>query len=118
MHILSECSYFNPATDIPGLPKNTTLMKAELHVDVRPPGQPMLKPLTEGRDQFHNTIQSQQPVNLSSLTLVEYSKAQKNAAIALANREPKPGDNVVVIPLGTGSAIPSKYRNGENFGAC
>lgn len=30
-------------------------------------------------------------------------------------REEKVGDGIVVTPLGTGSAIPSKYRNGELF---
>lgn len=87
-------------------------MAANLHLDIRPPRPPKQNPSAEAADLFHPAITSPTPITLSPALLEQYDVAKREAAQALADRTGKPGDNVMIIPLGTGSAAPTKYRNG------
>ena len=78
----------------------------------RPPAQP---PTLE-RDPFHSVIQSCMPLMLSGTTLSKFAEAKARVEEAYKNlndSDPAAGGNVTIVPLGTGSAIPSKYRNGQ-----
>ena len=87
-------------------------MTANFCISVRPPGPPKQDPQATRVDLFHPQITSNEPLALSPTILKQYDSAKETAASALASRESKPGDDVTVIPLGTGSAVPSIYRNG------
>lgn len=54
--------------------------------------------------------------------LPKFLKIAKQARVAVqiesdarAQAEKSPGDDIVVTALGTGSSLPSKYRNGARF---
>jgi len=54
---------------------------------------------------------------LPSSTRLSHDSAKhvvKDILVEHAKLAPKPGDDVVLVPLGTGSAVPSRYRNGTN----
>jgi hypothetical protein len=61
----------------------------------------------------HHRTQNLQ--SLPTLTLERFADAKKNIEDHLENGNVNipNGANVGVIPLGTGSAIPTKYRNGS-----
>lgn len=102
----------NILTEVPGLPKNTCHMASHLWINIRPPAPPKQDPRVEGLDQFHPAILGTQPLKIPPEVTSAFLQARQDAEIALANREAQPGDNVVVVPLGTGSAVPTRYRNG------
>jgi hypothetical protein len=85
-------------------------MTPDLQVDVRPSGPPTI---IKRDDKFHDALASQEGFSLPPATLAAYRKAKENADAAMASREPRPGDNVVVVALGTGGSVPATYRNGE-----
>jgi ribonuclease Z len=86
----------------------TFLLHAGLRIGVRPPTAPKRD---AGDDNFHVAAMSPCPPTLPALTLQRFveTKALVNAQRKIA--DPSPGTEISVIPLGTGSAVPSKYRN-------
>jgi ribonuclease Z len=91
-------------------------MASNLMVQMRPPAPLVHETLAEGGDLFHPAISSQNTSlrTLPKLTLERFADAKKRVEDHLNNGSvniPK-GADVGVIPLGTGSAIPTKYRNG------
>ena len=83
---------------------------------MRPPAPPVQETFAERGDLFHPAVSSQNMNlrTLPTLTLERFADAKKNIEDHLKNGSvniPK-GADVGVIPLGTGSAIPTKYRNG------
>ncbi|KAI0264706.1 hypothetical protein BC834DRAFT_882205 [Gloeopeniophorella convolvens] len=99
---------------VPSLPPLTSFMESHAVVDVRPPRLLATDPLLAARDRFHPVVASEMPLELSSETREKFSKAQRvvsSRMAELAGRPPKPGDELVVISLGTNSAISSRYRN-------
>ena len=83
---------------------------------MRPPGPPVQETFAEGGDRFHPAFSPENASlrTLPSLTLERFADAKKNIEEHVqAGNVPVPkGADVRVIPLGTGSAVPSKYRNG------
>jgi ribonuclease Z len=91
-------------------------MPSNLVIQMRPPAPPVQQTFEEGGDLFHPAISSQNTnlPTLPTLTLERFADAKKQIEDSLNNGSvniPK-GADVGVIPLGTGSAIPTKYRNG------
>lgn len=78
---------------------------------------PRLLPGADEGDRFHPAIQSPEDLSLPFLTNKEFTEA-KEAVARVSNgsgpaTEHLPGSNIVVTPLGTSSAVPTKYRNGN-----
>ncbi|KAG6896461.1 hypothetical protein C0992_008112 [Termitomyces sp. T32_za158] len=95
---------------IPNIPQNSTILSAGLEVNMRNSDPPTVRELN---DSFHKTVTSDRPIALSPKTSRLFAKAKMNveAHISSGKLRVPLGSNVKVIPLGTGSALPTKYRN-------
>ncbi|EIW77124.1 hypothetical protein CONPUDRAFT_139171 [Coniophora puteana RWD-64-598 SS2] len=99
--------------DIPNLPDNVQPMLANTLINIRPPEPPVQEESAQEHDLFHPAVTS------GTFTLSDATQAKFQEARALIQERitsgavpPKaPGDDVVITSLGTGSAIPNKYRN-------
>lgn len=89
-------------------------MAHHLTARVRPPTSPELNADLVARDRFHPAIASGSEWELPEDTRARYDEAIK-AVEESKKPEPKPGDDLVIVPLGTSSAVPSRYRNGPSF---
>ncbi|KAI4525783.1 Metallo-hydrolase/oxidoreductase [Schizophyllum commune Loenen D] len=98
-----------PLKDIANLPPSTHVMTTDTQVHIRPPSPPKRDPYAQ--DKFHAVCQA--PVELTPATREAFDKAQAVVSQRIAEGAvPKlPGADVTVLPLGTSSAVPSKYRN-------
>jgi ribonuclease Z len=96
------------ATD---LPSNTDCMRAHTMIHIRPPRPPLRDPEAEANDLFHPAILSGEPPSLSDAARTQFSEAR--ARVEETTVPDAIGKDVTVVTLGTGSAIPSKYRNGS-----
>ncbi|KAJ2930031.1 hypothetical protein H1R20_g7064, partial [Candolleomyces eurysporus] len=107
--------------DIPNLPPNTHLMVSNLDIRIRPPAPPVKNLNAIANDYFHPLLERMTPtdtsipVELSTETQSKFVEAQqltkKIEQKILKSGVTKPGDDIVVVPLGTGSAVPGKYRS-------
>ncbi|KAI0292916.1 hypothetical protein BC826DRAFT_1017511 [Russula brevipes] len=96
------------------LPPQSSFMKSNIHVDVRPPRRAIVDPLYGEKDKFHPAMAADMPPELSQVTKEKFTKAKRiiNSRMeTLDSGVPNAGDEVVVIPLGTSSAISTRYRN-------
>ncbi|KAJ7573869.1 hypothetical protein C8J56DRAFT_1173192 [Mycena floridula] len=97
---------------LPNLPEKSYLMISSSTVDIRPSAPPALHRINT-IDQFHVAATNNFPLAIESATLQSFNEAKDR--IAAAEKESAnvtgPGADVVVLPLGTGSALPTKYRN-------
>lgn len=81
------------------------------------------RPIDDWRDDFHPFVTGQEDLRYSKQMEVAVRRARSRSrsvspAPSEKKKEPEtrqPGDDVVVVTLGTSSAIPSRYRNGECF---
>ncbi|KAI0317320.1 hypothetical protein OF83DRAFT_1083676 [Amylostereum chailletii] len=100
--------------DIPGLPSNVAVLKANMIIDVRPGRPPVLDELALGRDKFHPAVSSDTTWKPPPDTLKFFNDAQTSVRAAMSERADKaeePGSDLIAIPLGTSSAVTSRYRN-------
>ena len=116
---------------VQNLPRSTQPMVANQIVSMRPFKPPIVE--TPAKDHFHPAIQSNEPVPLPLWTARKFRAAKKSVASALRRSRSRSrsvgsarsdsgsesdsapslrGRDVGILPLGTGSAVPSKYRNG------
>ncbi|KAG6877546.1 hypothetical protein C0993_006239 [Termitomyces sp. T159_Od127] len=95
---------------IPNLPKNSSILSAGLEVNMRNSNPPTSRELD---DSFHKTVTSDKPIVLSQGTSMLFAKAKEDieAHVSSGKLRVPPGSDVKVISLGTGSALPTKYRN-------
>ncbi|KAF8506255.1 beta-lactamase-like protein [Gautieria morchelliformis] len=107
---------------LPTPPSAELLNHKDLHairhdhfVAMKPAKAPVLPADDDGIDLFHPAIQKGGDRNVSSLlkpkTIETFHEARQTVARDSSSRVPQPGDDVRVTPLGTSSAMPSKYRN-------
>ncbi|KAH9940691.1 hypothetical protein B0H21DRAFT_572283 [Amylocystis lapponica] len=95
---------------IPDLPPKTTLLRTNQLIDIRPPRAPVHDDLAQKSDHFHPAMAS--PAAFSLPPPIAQSVARVREQVTHASTRPsRPGDDVVVVPLGTSSALPTKYRN-------
>ena len=90
-------------------------MQPNSYVDIRPPRRVLVDPMLEEKDRFHPAMAANMLPELSSVTQNKFTKA-KRTINNLAKPDdvlPDAGDELVVIPLGTSSAISTRYRNGD-----
>lgn len=95
--------------DLHGLPEEMTLLRSNLHISIRPPKPPII---VDRYDLFHPAA-TLSPVVIPALTQQQFCEAQAKVCVADVDRAAFPGSDVTILPLGTGSALPSKYRNGQ-----
>ena len=99
--------------DIAGLPEKIHSMASNLYMNMRPPAPPIIENLPGDGDRFHPAVKKSSSLDLSPLTSEKFAAARLNVANAIEKGIDVPkGAGVGVLPLGTGSALPSKYRNG------
>ena len=96
------------------LPSTVSVLRSNTRYGVRPMHDPRLLSGAEADDRFHRAIRSPEDFLLPDLTNVEFSEARE-AVTKLSNSfwPVTPGSDIVVTPLGTSSAVPTKYRNGN-----
>ncbi|KAF5351284.1 hypothetical protein D9758_007983 [Tetrapyrgos nigripes] len=96
---------------IPNLPPSVTPMEANIIASMRPPAPPSKEEFAIELDRFHSA--DAEGLELPSSTEVCFNKAKAEVAafVASGGRPEMPGGSVRIITLGTGSAVPSKYRN-------
>ena len=86
------------------------------YVDVRPPRRALVDPLLEEKDKFHPALAAEVLPDLPLATNEKFEETKSIISDRLAtldNDVPNAGDELVVIPLGTNSAMSSRYRNGD-----
>jgi len=97
-------------SDVPSLPPNVHVMTANLHVPLRPSGLVRSDNFTLN-DRFHPALSGSTFQPLSDTTIKAFEEAKETVS-----RHPPAGMqqplNVKILPLGTGSSIPTRYRNG------
>lgn len=96
------------------LPPIVSALCGNTRYGVRPMHDPRLLPGAEDGDRFHPAIRSPEDFPLPHLTNKEFSDAREVVAKLSNSSWPvTPGSDIVVTPLGTSSAVPTKYRNGN-----
>jgi ribonuclease Z len=100
------------------MPSNCQALVPNLEVRMHPPAAPaILPPHAKDRPFPTNPSDVQWAREVLSRESQDYTLACEEARRNVANdprstvTETKPGDDITVTTLGTGSAIPSKYRN-------
>lgn len=91
-------------------------MQHNNHVDIRPPRRVIVDPVLEEKDKFHPAMAAEVLPELSLTTNAKFTEAKGIVGSHLAklgDSVPNAGDELVVVPLGTNSAISSRYRNGD-----
>lgn len=87
-------------------------MQKNMLINLHPPRPPLLD-LDAGKgDLFHPAISSSSPLVLPESTRNSFADAQ--SCVAHTESEEIRGGDVTICPLGTNSAMPSKYRNGDS----
>ena len=92
-------------------------MQHNNYVDIRPPRRVTVDPVLGEKDRFHPAMAAELPLELSLATKEKFTEAKgivRNHLAKLDDALPNPGDELVVVPLGTNSAISSRYRNGDH----
>lgn len=107
-------------TAAPSLPPNTAVLKPYHNIGMYPAAAPQILEPRPSDTPFPTTSAGLEEAKLKVReSMAEYAAAVDAAREAVRNEiahrtqiRPGPGDDIVVTTLGTGSAIPSKYRNG------
>jgi ribonuclease Z len=86
-------------------------MQKNVLINLHPPRPPLLDLDTGKGDLFHPAVSSGSPLVLPESTRGSFADAQ--TYVAHAESEETCGGDVTICPLGTNSAMPSKYRNGK-----
>ena len=84
-------------------------------IKIRPPAPPQEESSAEIGDRFHLVASSPNSPPLGSRTMELFSQAKQHVEDHIQSGKmhvPK-GADVKIIPLGTASAVPTKYRNGS-----
>jgi len=87
-------------------------MQKNLLINLHPPRPPLLDLDARKDDLFHPAVSSGSPLVLPESTRNSFADAQ--LYVAQAKLAETCGGNVSICPLGTNSAMPSKYRNGDS----
>ncbi|GJJ16137.1 hypothetical protein Clacol_010417 [Clathrus columnatus] len=100
----------NPSSD-----SSITLLRHGHSIPMKPKSPPVLPPDNDGIDLFHPAIEGGGVDDISSFlkpkTITAYQHAQSLVKENQVHRVSRPGDDITIIPFGTSSAMPSKYRN-------
>ncbi len=102
------------------MPERCHLMTSSSTIHLRPPTELIREDTVQDLDLFHPAVSAPTPIALPSITKDKYAEAQATvkAIESDASRTLCKGADIGVYPLGTGSAVPSKYRNGPSCSFC
>lgn len=95
------------------LPPQSSYLQPNSYVDIRPQRRVLVDPILEEKDKFHPTMAAKMPLELSLATKEKFTEAKNIINNRVDDGVPDAGDELVVVPLGTNSAISSRYRNGD-----
>jgi len=98
------------------LPPQSSFMQHNNYVDIRPPRRVIVDPVLGEKDKFHPAMAAEVLPELSLTTKEKFTEAKgivESHLAQLGDDIPNAGDEIVVVPLGTNSAISSRYRNGD-----
>lgn len=111
--------FANLASAIDGLPPKAVLALPNTSLHVRPLRPPMPDENAK-EDEFNPLAANGSLPALSSSVMEKFAAAQAHVSDRVGRNSPAsgPGDDVVVTPLGTGSALPTKMRNGTSLSWC
>lgn len=100
---------------IPNIPVKSTMLRANTRHGIRPFHLPVYDKSMEEKDLFHPAMEAQAPLALSDATAKRFQESKDAVMQYVAHNSivETPGSGVIVTPLGTSSAIPTKYRNGK-----
>jgi ribonuclease Z len=104
-----SCTTDQVISDVPGLPARVTAMQKAMLISLHPPRSPLLDMCAGKGDLFHPAVSSDFPLVLPEPTRSSFADAQ--SYVAHTELEETCGGDVTICPLGTNSAMPSKYRN-------
>lgn len=96
------------------LPPQSSFIQSNSFVDIRPPRRVLVDPMSEEMDRFHPAMAAEvtpEPPFATNEKFAETKSIISNRLATLDNDVPNAGDELVVIPLGTNSALSSRYRN-------
>ncbi|KAK7437378.1 hypothetical protein VKT23_018623 [Stygiomarasmius scandens] len=96
---------------ISNLPQNVTLMEANTISNMRLATAPVKQSFALDLDRFHPAYINGLELEPAMQECFEKAKAEVAAFIESNQRPEVAGSDVRIITLGTGSAVPSKYRN-------
>jgi ribonuclease Z len=117
--ILSEVSYsiFNDQHVVPNLPPNTEPLQLDHQIGLNPSTPSQVTPPQGLIDKFQPALDAKlagkRDPNISPALSALFRRMRAEVEGEEPLRPKRPGDEVVITTLGTGSALPSKYRNGE-----
>jgi ribonuclease Z len=103
---------------VANLPTQSSYIESNSYVDIRPQRPVAIDPKLREKDKFHPAMAAKTPTELSLTTRESFMNARSIIDARLAELDggvPRTGDELVVVPLGTNSAISSRYRNGDYF---
>ncbi|KIJ28166.1 hypothetical protein M422DRAFT_235713 [Sphaerobolus stellatus SS14] len=104
-----------PPIDTSKLPGKTTLLQHPHIISITPPLEPSFR--SGEVDLLHPALENGGDKNMEAILLPKTIQAYKDAWDAISEeqsikpRESQPGDKFSVIPLGTSSAVSTKYRS-------
>ncbi|KAJ3891424.1 hypothetical protein GG344DRAFT_47464 [Lentinula edodes] len=117
---ISIGSQIPPSPELPKLPKHTTLLTAHSIIPMRPLGPPQKEdwaafadtPQGEEWDRFHPAVAKIRNRLLAEAEAEAYGRGSESRFRSRSGSEKeRAGKYISVITLGTGSAVPGKYRN-------
>ena len=109
----SLCVHIHCIVAIAGLPPKAILSQPDVFLSVRP-----VRPPTQDEhakeDEFNPLVAAGSLPELSSSVKESFGAVKTRVSERAGRGSPasQPGDDVVITPLGTGSAIPTRMRNG------
>ena len=102
---------------VPNLPPNTEPLQLDHQIGLNPITPLQVTPAPGMMDKFKPALEAEitgkHDPNISSALSALFRKVRAEVEADEPSRPKQPGDDVVITTLGTGSALPSKYRNGE-----
>ncbi len=104
----------HPPAAITGLPAKAVPAEPNTLLHVRPVRPPVQDELAR-EDEFNPLVAAGSLPELSDSVMEKFAAVKAAVAERMGRDSPAiaPGDDVVITPLGTGSAVPTKMRNGE-----
>ena len=103
---------------VANLPTQSSYIESNSYVDIRPQRPVAIESKLREKDKFHPAMAAKTLTELSLTTRASFMNARSIIDARLAELDggvPRAGDELVVVPLGTNSAISSRYRNGDYF---
>lgn len=102
---------------VPNLPPNTEPLQLDHQIGLNPATPSQVTSPQGMIDKFNPALEAKaagkRDPNISPALSALFRKIRAEVEVEEMLRPKRPGDDVVITTLGTGSALPSKYRNGE-----